>query len=212
VIKRLFDIGFSLVSILLLLPLIIVISIIILLSSGSPVLYKSQRVGLNGKIFNLYKFRTMKVNSEKIGPLNVASNDNRITKIGGILRRSKIDEIPQFINVFIGDLSIVGPRPDIKFYTDQYNQDERKILSILPGITDWASLVNFSQHSDFLKSSDPDTTFKEQIRPIKIILQMYYLEHRNFIEDLLIILLTALKFFFKVTYLPSKIKELIKIV
>jgi len=207
--KRPFDILVSFLGILILSPILLLISFIIKLSSKGPIFYLSERVGKDEKTFKLIKFRTMKPNSEKNGSLNVGLNDTRVTKIGKFLRSSKIDEIPQLFNVFFGQMSLVGPRPDIKNFTNLYSKDEKKILSLKPGMTDWASLVNAFQYKEFNKVNDPDKYFLERIRPIKVKLQLYYLTHKNFLLDFEIIIWTFLIVIFRFKKLPKKITKLL---
>jgi lipopolysaccharide/colanic/teichoic acid biosynthesis glycosyltransferase len=149
-------------------------------------------------------------NSDTKGSLNVGLNDFRVTKFGKFLRSSKIDEIPQLINVFLGQMSLVGPRPDLKAFTDLYNKEEIMILSIKPGITDWASLLNVDQYKNFPDDENLDQYFIENIRPNKVKLQIYYLKNKNFFLDLEILIWTFLIVFLKVKFLPNKITRLLK--
>jgi lipopolysaccharide/colanic/teichoic acid biosynthesis glycosyltransferase len=207
--KRSFDFFLSFLGILILCPVLIIISIIIKFSSKGPVFYISERVGKGEKTFKLIKFRTMKPNSDRSGFLNVGLKDNRITKIGIFLRASKLDELPQLFNVFLGQMSLVGPRPDIKNFTNLYSKDEKKILSLKPGITDWASLVNAFQYKEFNKVNDPDKYFLEKVRPTKIKLQYYYLLNNNFFLDLEILIWTFLILILRFRKLPKKITTLL---
>jgi len=207
--KRTFDIIISFLGLLILSPIIIFVSLIVKLTSNGPVFYLSDRVGKNEKTFKLVKFRSMKDNSEKKGSLNVGLNDPRVTKIGKFLRSSKIDEIPQLFNVLLGHMSLVGPRPDLRVFTNLYTIQERRILSIKPGMTDWASLVNAFQYKEFNSSHDPDNLFLEKIRPIKVKFQLYYLKNRNFFLDFEIIFWTFLIVVLRVKTLPRKISSLL---
>lgn len=207
--KRLFDLFVSILGLIILSPFIIFISIIIILSSKGPIFYISNRIGKNEILFKLIKFRTMLPNSDKKGSLNVRLNDTRVTRIGKVLRATKLDEIPQLFNVLIGHMSLVGPRPDVKAYTDLYSKEEKKILSLKPGMTDWASLVNAFQYKEFNKVDDPDTYFLEKIRPNKVKLQLYYLTNNNFILDIEILIWTFLIVFLRVKKLPRKITKLL---
>jgi len=191
--KRFFDIIVSLIVLLLTFPVIIVISILIKLEDGGPVLYKANRVGLNDSLFIMYKFRTMIVNAETLGPSSTSADDVRITRIGGFLRKYKIDEITQFINVLKGDMSIVGPRPEVKKFTDIYTEEEKRILTVKPGITDWASIWNSNEGKILEGEEDPDKVYMEMIRPEKIRLQLKYVNKHNFLIDLEIIFLTVRK-------------------
>ena len=155
-----------------------------------PVFYRGERVGLHGKPFRIFKFRTMVVDAEKLGASSTSDDDVRITKIGRFLRRYKLDELPQLINVLIGDMSLVGPRPEVKKFTDLYTDEEKMILTIRPGITDWASIWNPDEGAILAGSTDPDRDYLEKIRPEKIRLQLKYVRERSFWTDLRIIILT----------------------
>ena len=176
-------------------PVFLIIFLIIKFKDKGHVLYKAQRVGLNGKMFRMYKFRTMVVDADLIGPSSTAKNDIRITPLGKFLRKHKLDELPQLINVFIGQMSIVGPRPEIKKYTDMFTTDESRILSVKPGITDWASIWNSDEGLILEGAEDPDKVYLERIRPEKIRLQLQYVKNHNFFIDLKIIFLTIKKVF-----------------
>jgi lipopolysaccharide/colanic/teichoic acid biosynthesis glycosyltransferase len=190
ILKRSFDLLFSLVSLIILSPVLVLISLLIKLSDGGPVLYKAPRVGIKGDIFKMYKFRTMVANADTIGGSSTSNDDPRLTKIGKRLRRYKLDEIPQLINVLKGDMSIVGPRPEVKYYTDMFTDKEKIILSVKPGITDFASVWNPDEGKILEGSEDPEKTYFEEIRPEKIRLQLKYVKERSFRVDLKIILLT----------------------
>ena len=191
--KRMFDVFISLGGLIVLSPLIIVISVVIKLNDRGPVFYKAIRVGLNGKIFYMFKFRTMVLNADQIGPSSASVSDRRITRPGRFLRKFKMDEIPQLFNVIKGEMSIVGPRPEEKKFTDLFSEEEKIILTVKPGITDWASIWN-SNEAELLENSDnPDNTYMELIRPEKIRLQLKYIRNRNFFIDLKIFFLTIQK-------------------
>ncbi|MCG6537281.1 MAG: sugar transferase, partial [Syntrophales bacterium LBB04] len=153
------------------------------------------RVGYHGKVFRIYKFRTMVVDAEKLGPSSTSSHDARITRLGKYLRKYKLDELPQLINVLIGDMSLVGPRPEVKKFTDMYTAEEKVILTVRPGITDWASIWNSDEGAILAGSIDPDKAYLELIRPTKLKLQLRYVRERSFWVDLKIIFLTALAIF-----------------
>ena len=191
--KRMFDVFISLGGLIVLSPLIIVISVKIYLNDCGPVFYKAIRVGLNGKIFYMFKFRTMVLNADKIGPSSASVSDKRITKPGRFLRKFKMDEIPQLFNVIKGEMSIVGPRPEEKKFTDLFSEEEKIILTVKPGITDWASIWNSNEAELLEKSDNPDNTYLELIRPEKIRLQLKYIRNRNFFIDLKIFFLTIQK-------------------
>ena len=188
--KRIFDIAFSFLGLLLLLPLLFLIAIMIKKEDYGPVFYRGERVGKNGMLFRIYKFRTMVVNAEKIGPSSTSDDDPRITKIGRFLRKYKLDELPQLINVLKGEMSFVGPRPEVKKFTDLYTEEEKAILSVRPGITDWASLWNSDEGSILAGVEDPDRVYMEKIRPEKIRLQLKYVRERSLWVDIKIIFKT----------------------
>lgn len=189
--KRLFDILFSLIILILFLPFGIVLSVLIVLESKGGIFYKQERIGKNGIPFYLLKFRSMRTNADKLGKLTVGMRDPRITKIGYFIRKFKLDEFPQFINVLIGEMSIVGPRPDVKEYVDLYSTEERKVLEVKPGITDYASLEYFEESDLLAKSSNPEKTYIEEIMPAKIKLNQKYIANPTLLVDLKIIFLTA---------------------
>ena len=191
--KRLFDIILCLTGILFLLPLGLILSISVLIGSKGPVFYIQQRVGKNNQDFGLFKFRTMFVNSDKKGLLTVGNSDKRITKTGGFLRKFKLDELPQLINVLIGDMSIVGPRPEVRKYVEMYNDEQQKILSIRPGITDYASIEFIDENRILGESEDPETTYIKEVMPAKLKLNAKYLAEQGVVTDIKIILMTLKK-------------------
>ena len=193
--KRLFDIIFSMIILVLFMPFGLIISLLILLSGKGGVFYIQERVGKNGKPFGLLKFRTMRKDADKFGKLTVGMRDPRITKIGYYLRKSKLDEFPQFINVLRGEMSVVGPRPEVKEYTDLYTDEQRKVLTVKPGITDFASLEYYRENELLGKSDDPRQTYIEEIMPEKIKLNLKYIESQDLGTDLKIIGRTFLKMF-----------------
>lgn len=193
IIKRAFDIVFSALGLILLAPILLLIAILIKLDSKGPVLFIQGRVGKNNKDFNIYKFRTMRIQSEKGGLLTLGNNDSRITKIGYFLRRYKIDEFPQLINILKGDMSFVGPRPELRYYVNFYNEDDMKIFQVRPGITGLASL-KYRNEVELLKAAkDPETFFIETIIPDKLKFNKEYIKRRNFFFDLKLIALTVVK-------------------
>jgi len=188
--KRLFDIVFSLALIVLLLPVGFVVSIWIVLDDfGSP-FFVQQRVGLGGKNFGLLKFRSMRKNAESKGQLTVGMKDNRITRSGYFIRKYKIDELPQLVNVFLGEMSVVGPRPEVPKYVSLYNEEQQNVLSIKPGITDFASIEYVRENELLSASSDPEKTYIEEIMPAKLELNLKYLREQSFLTDMKIILQT----------------------
>ncbi len=190
--KRIFDILVSVVGLIVLAPLLLLIAVVIKLDSTGPVFYRGVRSGLNGRPFRIYKFRTMVPNAEKLGGLSTAKDDPRVTRVGKFLRRYKLDELPQLINVLKGEMSIVGPRPEMPEYTGQYTGEEKLILTVRPGITDYASL-EFIQLGEILGSDDVDRVYEERVRPIKNALRVKYVKERSFYVDILIILKTLAK-------------------
>lgn len=195
--KRLFDILFSLFILLFFLPFGIVISLLIFLESQGGVFYAQERIGKNGVPFYLLKFRSMRTDSDKSGKLTVGMRDSRITKIGYFIRKFKLDEFPQFINVLKNEMSIVGPRPDVKEYVDLYSSEQLQILVVKPGITDYASLEYFEESDLLAKSSNPEKTYIEEIMPAKINLNQKYIANPSLLIDLKIIFLTAKKIFIR---------------
>jgi lipopolysaccharide/colanic/teichoic acid biosynthesis glycosyltransferase len=193
--KRFFDIAAAAVGLLSLSPLLLFIAWRVRREDGGPSLYRGERVGFHGKPFRIYKFRTMIVDAERLGASSTSDDDARITRFGKLLRKYKLDELPQLINVLIGDMSLVGPRPEVKKFTDLYTNEEMAILSVRPGITDVASIWNSDEGSVLAGSDDPDRAYMELIRPTKLKLQMTYVKDRSFGGDLKIIVLTALAMF-----------------
>jgi len=188
--KRIFDIVFSCLGLILLAPVLVVLAIIIKLDSKGPVLFIQPRVGLNNKDFNIFKFRTMQMESDKKGLLTLGNKDSRITKVGYFLRRYKIDEFPQLLNIVIGDMSFVGPRPELRKYVNYYPQEDLSVLSVRPGITGLAS-IEFRNEVELLKAAkDPETYFIESIIPEKLKLNKLYIEKRSFWLDLKLIIIT----------------------
>jgi lipopolysaccharide/colanic/teichoic acid biosynthesis glycosyltransferase len=191
-IKRFFDVLVSFLVFILLFPVYVFIAIIILRDSEGPIIYRGYRAGLFGQPFKIIKFRTMVPNAEQQGGLSTAQDDPRITDIGHLLRRYKLDELPQLINVFLGDMSIVGPRPEMLKYTSEYIGEERLILTVRPGITDYAS-IEFSKLGDILGNVDVDNVYEEKVKPIKNRLRLLYVKDMSFMVDIAIIINTLLK-------------------
>ena len=207
--KRLFDIVFSVLGLIIISPVFILLSLIIVLDSRGGVFFRGVRVGQYGKDFKIFKFRSMVKDAEGKGKWNVGDNDKRITRFGHFLRKSKLDELPQLINVLIGDMSLVGPRPELRYYVEMYIEREKKILKMKPGITDWASVTHFKQFVSLTQSDDPDKEYVERIRPLKLELQLYYYEHRSLGMDIRIIVFTVSKMIFRNLNLPKDIQEVI---
>ena len=181
--KRLFDIFVSLIILAFFLPVGLIICLLILFSTKGGVFYRQSRVGQNEVEFSLLKFRTMRPDSDKQGQLTVGMRDPRITKIGVFLRKYKLDEFPQFINVLFGDMSIVGPRPEVKKYTDYYSEDQKKVLLVKPGITDYASLHYFKENEILGNSENPEKTYIEEVMPAKLEWNKKYIENQSFRTD-----------------------------
>lgn len=188
--KRLFDFTFSVIGLLILFPILLIILVVIKLTSKGPVFYRQVRVGLNNKDFKIFKFRTMKVNSDKLGLLTVGGKDPRVTTIGYYLRKYKIDELPQLINVFIGNMSFVGPRPEVRKFVDLYTTNQLKVLSVKPGITDLAS-IEFRNENELLSNvQNPTQYYIDVIMPKKIDINLKYIEDRSLLNDIIVIFKT----------------------
>ena len=190
---RFFDFILSLVGLVVLAPIFIVLAIWIKIDSKGPVFYKQVRVGRNGIDFGLFKFRSMVVDADKKGLITVGGRDPRITRSGYFIRKYKLDELPQLINVLVGDMSLVGPRPEVRKYVDLYTDEQQKVLSVKPGITDYASIEYMDENEILGKSRDPEKTYIEEIMPEKIKYNMKYINNKNLFEYFKIILLTVLK-------------------
>lgn len=190
IVKRSLDCILAGCAILVLWPLFLFIALGVKVSSDGPVIYKGLRTGLGDIDFYIFKFRTMVINAESLGGPSTAENDPRFTRLGKFLRSTKLDELPQFFNVIIGDMAIVGPRPQVRFYTDQYSAEERKILTMRPGITDLASLY-FSNMDRVLGDGDVDKVYMEEIEPLKNKLRLRYVEEASTVLDLRIMIETA---------------------
>ncbi|HNZ43732.1 MAG TPA: sugar transferase [Bacteroidales bacterium] len=190
--KRIFDFIFSLSVLLIFSPLLIILSLIIYFNDFGPVFYMAPRVGQNGRLFRMFKFRTMVVNADKIGASSTTASDKRITRVGKFLRKTKLDELPQFINVLTGQMSVVGPRPEVKSFTDMFTEEEKAILSVKPGITDYASIWNSDEGKILEGAEDPDMAYKELIWPEKKRLQLKYVREHSFWTDIKIVFLTLL--------------------
>lgn len=190
---RVADFIFSLLGLIFLIPFFLVLAIWIKLDSKGPVFYQQIRVGRNGVDFKLFKFRSMSIGADKKGLITVGAKDARITKIGFYLRKYKLDELPQLINVLKGDMSLVGPRPEVRKYVDMYNEEQRKVLSVRPGITDYASIEYAEENVILGQASDPDKAYIEQIMPDKIQYNMKYINSQTITEYFKIIFLTFIK-------------------
>lgn len=193
IIKRIFDIVCSGLGLIILSPFLLFVAIRIKMGSDGPVFFKQIRVGEKGKEFKILKFRTMVVDAEKLGRQITVGNDSRITKIGAFLRKYKIDELPQLINVFKGDMSLVGPRPEVPRYVNMYTEEQRKVLDVKPGITDLASIRYRDENELLGQAENPDEFYINTIMPDKLALNVEYINKSNIFLDIYIILKTILK-------------------
>lgn len=185
--KRSFDIVASLLGLIILLPVFVVLAIVLKWESSGPTFYRGLRAGRYGKAFRIFKFRTMVVDADKIGGPSSSADDPRITRAGNFLRRYKLDELPQLINVLAGEMSLVGPRPEVVQEVLLYTKEEKRLLEVRPGITDWAS-IKFRNEGEILRgSADPHAAYREKIRPEKIRLGLEYVDRRSFLTDCQII-------------------------
>ncbi|MBL7903177.1 MAG: sugar transferase [Bacteroidia bacterium] len=191
--KRGFDIFCSLIGLVILAPLLTLIAVCIALESQGGVFYRQLRVGRFGKEFYLYKFRTMYPDADKKGLLTVGGRDPRITRFGYYLRKFKLDELPQLLNVLNGSMSLVGPRPEVKKYVDLYTPEQRQVLNVRPGITDYASLEYFSENELLAASNDPEKTYIHEVMPAKLELNKKYIKEAGLMTDLRIIFRTIFK-------------------
>lgn len=191
--SRFFDVLFSGLGLLILSPLLIILYVVIRMESRGGGFYCQNRIGKNGTEFKLMKFRSMRTGSDKKGLITVGGHDPRITVTGYFIRKYKLDELPQLFNVFIGDMSLVGPRPEVKKYVDLYTPEQQKVLQVRPGITDYASIMYVDENVILGKSSDPDKTYIEKIMPDKIRYNMRYIDHHTVGEYFKIIFLTFYK-------------------
>lgn len=194
---RFFDLFFSVAGVILLLPLFLIISLWILATSRGGIFFRQQRVGKNGRDFYLLKFRTMKPDSEQGGKLTIGSRDPRITAAGLFLRKFKLDELPQLFNVITGEMSLVGPRPEVRKYVELYSAEQQTVLQVKPGITDYASIAYIDENTLLGRSADPERTYIETIMPEKIRLNMKYIENQGLSAYFKILILTLLHIFKK---------------
>jgi len=193
--KRSFDILSSLVVLIISSPILIIISILIVSTSKGGVFFRQNRVGKGGIDFGLFKFRTMKPNSESAGQITVGGRDPRITKVGYYLRKFKLDELPQLLNILKGDMSVVGPRPEVRRYVDLYNEQQLRVLSVRPGLTDYASIEYINENEILGKADDPDKAYIEEVMPAKLELNLKYIADQSFLLDLKLVFRTIGKIF-----------------
>ena len=188
--KRLFDILFSFLVLVVGLPFGLLIAIRIVLDSRGKVIYKQSRVGRNNVDFQLYKFRTMCADADKGSQITVSDHDSRITKTGAFLRKYKIDEFPQFLNILKGEMSIVGPRPEVRKYVDMYTPEQMRVLSVRPGLTDYASIRYVNENALLAASDNPEETYIHEIMPDKLALNLQYIEEQSVWVDIKIMFMT----------------------
>jgi len=208
--KRFFDIFFSMLGLMLISPVLLIFMLLIYLQDkGSPI-YIAERVGKNKKIFNMIKLRSMYINSDKKGVSSTSNNDSRITKVGHVIRKYKLDEFTQLWNVLIGNMSLVGPRPTTKSHIFYYSEIEKELLSVKPGITDFSSIV-FSDEGKILENKeDPDLSYNQLIRPWKSRLGLIYIKHKSILLDLELIIFTVVALVSKPLALKWVVKKLEK--
>lgn len=185
--KRLFDILFSLLGIICLIPVFLLVALLLKLSSREPIFYTQIRVGLHRKYFRLIKFRTMCSGADAGGLLTVGKNDARITPIGSWLRKYKIDEMPQLFNILKGEMSFVGPRPEVPHYVNMYNDGQQRVLTVRPGITDWASIRYIHENELLATAEDPEDFYIQTVLPSKISQNLEYIDHHDLWTDCKII-------------------------
>ena len=190
---RFCDIVLSCLGLLLLSPLFAVVAVWIVIDNPGPIFYRQMRVGKDGKDFGLLKFRSMRVGADKSSLITIGEHDSRITRAGYYIRKYKLDELPQLWNVLIGDMSLVGPRPEVRRYVDMYTDEQRQVLTVRPGITDYASIEYIDENRILAQAEDPDRTYIEEILPAKIALNMRYIKHQTLGEYMKIIFLTLAK-------------------
>ena len=193
--KRVLDFVASSVGLLILFPFFLLIALLIKFDSAGPVFYLQERVGKDSVLFNLFKFRTMRVGSDKAAAITIGVRDSRITRFGFWLRKFKLDELPQLINVWKGEMSLVGPRPELKKFVDLYTPDQRKVISVKPGITDYAS-IQFRKENELLEGKeDPINFYIREIMPAKLSLNLKYIHSQSFWMDVRIIFQTIFSIF-----------------
>jgi len=193
--KRLFDLFWTILGLLVLWPLFLLVALLIKLDDGGPVFFRQERVGYKGRLFRIWKFRTMVVDAEKIGKPLTVGRDPRITRVGYWLRKFKLDELPQLFNVLAGEMSLVGPRPEVPKYVALYTPGQRRVLDLVPGITDPASIKYRDESEILARSPDPERTYVEEIMPEKIRLNLEYAERATVWSDFIVILCTLLRVF-----------------
>lgn len=195
--KDVFDFIFGIIGFIVLSPILVIISFLVISTSKGPAFFKQDRVGKNGRIFGIYKFRTMITNAEEVGLKLTVGDDPRITKVGKILRKYKLDELAQIINIVIGDMSFVGPRPEVPKYVSMYTPEQRRVLTVKPGVTDLAS-IKFRNENELLgQSEDPERTYIEKIMPEKLRINLEYVDNISLLNDIRLIFKTVKEVFFR---------------
>ncbi len=205
--KRTIDFIVAAIGLALLSPLFIAIALAIKVFSPGPVFFRGKRAGLRGELFGVLKFRSMIVDAESRGGSATAEDDPRVTRFGTVLRKYKMDELPQLVNVLRGEMSLVGPRPEVEKYVRMYTGAEADILTVRPGMTDWASLWNFDEGAVLAGSPHPEADYERLIRPTKLHLQLLYVRNRSTVLDLKILFHTAAKLLLRHRWIPAEIKE-----
>ena len=193
--KRTFDILFSSIGLLMLLPVFLVMAVWIKADSEGPVFYRQVRVGMHGKLFRIFKFRSMRLGSDKASQITIGERDSRITRSGIIIRKYNLDELPPLINVFTGDMSFVGPRPEVPKYVDLYTEAQRHVLDVRPGITDMASIKYINENELLGKANNPEDYYIHTIMPDKLSINLEYVKNNSFMDDVTIIFKTLSKIF-----------------
>jgi lipopolysaccharide/colanic/teichoic acid biosynthesis glycosyltransferase len=189
--KRAFDFVVSLVALVILFPFLLLIALLVAVGSPGGAFFKQERVGVGGRSFSMFKFRSMRPGASKDGLLSVGKRDPRVTGVGQFLRKTKLDELPQLINVLKGDMSLVGPRPEVPRYVAHYTTEQRRILSVRPGITDNAALDFINESEVLAQYDDPEKGYLEEIMPKKLDLYLEYIDNRSFFGDIWILVRTA---------------------
>ncbi len=195
--KRIFDLTLCIPGLMVIWPMLLVIIFLIRRDGGKTVFFRQQRIGKNGNPFLIWKFRTMVENAESLGKQLTVGDDPRITRIGHWLRKTKLDELPQLFNILSGEMSFVGPRPEVPKYVELYTEEQKQVLNLLPGITDLASIEYRNESNLLAESSDPEKTYIEEIMPEKIRINLEYCSNANVITDLMVILKTLFRVFIK---------------
>lgn len=188
--KRLFDFFSSLLALIFLLPFFVIVALLIVIEGGFPVFFTQTRIGKNKDPFQLLKFRTMVKDADKLGKITIGKRDPRVTNVGHFLRSYKLDELPQLLNILKGEMSVVGPRPEVQEYVDLYTEEQNKVFLAKPGLTDYASLKYINESEVLAKSSDPNKTYIEEVMPAKLQLNLKYIEEQGLLTDLKIIFKT----------------------